>query len=129
MHIATVAVYVDNQEDAVRFWTEQVGFEVTAERNMGPQARWIEVAPPGAASALVLYPKAIMPDWSSRRTSVVFIVEDIEGTCRQLAANGVAFDKELADMPWGRFASFLDTEGNEFGLREEPLPHGRGVGR
>ena len=39
-------------------------------------ARWLEVAPPGAASALVLYPKAMMPDWETRRPSVVFEVED-----------------------------------------------------
>jgi lactoylglutathione lyase len=116
-HVSTVAVYVADQDEALRFWTEQVGFELRAERAMGG-ARWLEVAPPGAASALVLYPKAMMPDWETRRPSVVFEVDDIEGTCSRLAANGVSFEKQLTEMPWGKFASFVDTEGNEFGLRE-----------
>ena len=30
---------------------------------------------------------------------------------------GEAFAKELAQMPWGKFASFLDADGNEFGIR------------
>jgi predicted enzyme related to lactoylglutathione lyase len=116
-HVSTVAVYVIDQDEALRFWTGKVGFELRAERPMG-HARWLEVAPPGAASALVLYPKAMMPDWETRRPSVVFEVEDIEETCSRLAAAGVSFAKPLGDMPWGRFASFLDPEGNEFGLRE-----------
>jgi len=115
-HVATVAVYVADQDESLRFWTEQVGFELRAERSMG-NARWLEVAPPGAASALVLYPKAMMPDWETRRPSVVFAVDDIEATCSRLAGSGVSFAKPLAEMPWGEFASFVDPEGNEFGLR------------
>ncbi|WP_147260094.1 VOC family protein [Pseudonocardia hierapolitana] len=116
-HVSTVAVYVTDQDEALRFWTGKVGFELRAEWPMG-DARWLEVAPPGAASALVLHPKAMMPDWETRRPGVVFEVEDIEVTCSRLAAEGVSFAKPLTEMPWGRFASFLDTEGNEFGLRE-----------
>jgi lactoylglutathione lyase len=116
-HVSTVAVYVADQDEGLRFWTEKVGFELRAERPMG-DARWLEVAPPGAASALVLYPKAMMPDWETRRAGVVFEVEDIEATCSRLTANGVPFAVPLTEMAWGRFASFVDTEGNEFGLRE-----------
>jgi lactoylglutathione lyase len=116
-YVSTVAVYVADQDEGLRFWTEKVGFELRAERPMG-DARWLEVAPPGAASALVLYPKAMMPDWETRRAGVVFEVEDIEATCSRLTANGVAFAIPLTEMAWGRFASFVDTEGNEFGLRE-----------
>lgn len=115
-HIATVAVYVEDQDEVLRFWTEQVGFTLTQDRAMG-EARWLEVAPPGADSALVLYPKAIKPDWDTLKPSVVFAVDDIEATCERLVTNGVKFEKELAPLPWGMFASFLDTEGNEFGLR------------
>jgi lactoylglutathione lyase len=116
-HVSTVAVYVADQDEGLRFWTEKVGFELRAERPMGG-ARWLEVAPPGAESALVLYPKAMMPDWQTRRAGVVFEVQDIEATCARLAAAGVEFAKPLTAMAWGRFASFVDTEGNEFGLRE-----------
>jgi lactoylglutathione lyase len=43
-------------------------------------------------------------------------LDDVEATCERLAADGVTFHKELASLPWGRFASFRDTEGNEFGM-------------
>jgi predicted enzyme related to lactoylglutathione lyase len=49
---------------------------------------------------------------------VVFEVEDIEATCSRLAEGGVSFAKPFTEMRWGKFASFVDTEGNEFGLRE-----------
>jgi hypothetical protein len=54
--IATAAVYIEDQQSAVQFWTKQVGFEVRRERPMGPNARWIEVGPPGADSILAAYP-------------------------------------------------------------------------
>ena len=116
-HIGTVAVYVTDQDAALKFWTDQVGFELRTERAMTESARWLEVAPPGAGSALVLYPTALMNDWQARKPSVVFVVDDIEGTCDRLARNGVTFSQALVDMAWGKFAAFLDTEGNEFGLR------------
>jgi hypothetical protein len=36
-------------------------------------------------------------------------IGNIESTCARLAANGVKFVKELAEFPWGKFASFGDT--------------------
>ena len=116
-HVSTVTVYVEDQDEELRFWTDRVGFVLREKRDMGPRASWLEVAPPAADTALVLYPKAMMDDWDSRRPGVVFRTDDIEHTCKRLAANGVTFAKELADLPLGKFASFLDTEGNEFGLR------------
>ena len=77
-HIGTVAVYVADQGAALKFWTDQVGFELRSERAMTESARWLEVAPPGADSALVLYPTALMDDWQARKPSVVFVVDDIE---------------------------------------------------
>jgi catechol 2,3-dioxygenase-like lactoylglutathione lyase family enzyme len=46
MKIATVAVYVENQQDALRFWTEKVGFVVHRTQPMGPEASWIEAEIP-----------------------------------------------------------------------------------
>jgi predicted enzyme related to lactoylglutathione lyase len=52
-----------------------------------------------------------------KRGRVVFDTDDIENTCERLASNGVTFSQALVDMAWGKFAAFVDTEGNEFGLR------------
>jgi lactoylglutathione lyase len=115
--IATVAVYVEDQQKALSFWTEQVGFEVTANRPMGPNASWIEVAPKGAQTRLVIYPKAMMPNWNELKASIVFECENIMGTYEALKANGVDFLEEPQQMPWGTFVRFKDLDGNEFLLK------------
>lgn len=56
-NIATVAVYVEDQQKAKQFWTEKVGFKVTSEHQMAPNAFWLEVAPDNEKSRLVIYPK------------------------------------------------------------------------
>jgi lactoylglutathione lyase len=118
--IATAAVYVEDQKKALIFWTEQVGFEVQQEKPMGPDARWIEVGPAGAASCLVLYPRSMMEDWQQRKPSIVFECENLQQTFEEMRQRGVHFIQEPKAMPWGPFAMFEDTEGNQYGLRELP---------
>ncbi|MFQ5628164.1 MAG: VOC family protein [bacterium] len=116
--IATAAVYIDDQKKAVDFWTKQVGFVVHSEKEMTPEASWVEVGPEGAESCLVIYPKSMMKDWAERKPSIVFSCDDIEKTYNEMRKRGVEFTQEPKQMPWGMFAIFLDTEGNWFGLRE-----------
>jgi lactoylglutathione lyase len=116
--IATAAVYVEDQQRAVQFWTKQVGFEVHRENPMGrPGASWIEAGPAGAASWLVIYPKPMMPDWAERKPSIVFESENIRKTFEEMRDRGVQFTQEPKEMPWGPFAIFLDPDGNWYGLR------------
>ncbi|WP_093229124.1 VOC family protein [Thermoflavimicrobium dichotomicum] len=116
--IATVAVYVDNQEEALSFWRDKVGFEVRRNESMGPAGNWLEVAPSGAETCLVLYPKSVMPNWQEFKPSIVFICQDIQQTYEKLKANGVEFKEEPKKMRWGTFAIFKDPEGNEFVIKE-----------
>lgn len=58
--IATQAVYVTDQLLALKFWTEKLGFEKRTEIDMGNGSSWLEVAPPGAETCLVLYPRKLM---------------------------------------------------------------------
>ncbi len=118
-HIATAAVYVEDQEQSLDFWTKRVGFTLHRDEEMALDARWIEVGPEGARTHLVLYPKALMEDWEERRPSIVFQCEDIEGTVESLRANGVEVSDEIRDMRWSRYATFKDLDGNEFLLKGE----------
>ena len=117
--IATAAVYVEDQEKSIQFWGEQVGFEKCRDLPMGSEARWIEMAPPGADSCIVIYPKSMMDDWAERKPSIVFECDNIKETHKAMAGQGVRFSQEPKEMPWGHFAIFLDPEGNWYGLREE----------
>ncbi|MCM3668552.1 VOC family protein [Mesobacillus maritimus] len=116
--IATVAVYVEDQQKAKTFWSEKVGFEVIAEHPMGPNAYWLEVAPKGAESHLVIYPKAMMQGSETKQASIVFECEDVQTTYESLKANGVKFQGEPQKMQWGTFVQFEDEDGNEFLLKQ-----------
>jgi uncharacterized DUF497 family protein len=109
---------VSFEHKALAFWIEQVGFVMHREKSMGPDARWIEVGPPGAAACLVLYPKSMMADWKERKPSIVFECQNLQQTFDEMRQRGVRFTQEPQQMPWGPFAIFEDTEGNWHGLRE-----------
>ena len=115
--IATVTVYVDNQEESEKFWVEKIGFEIQKKFPMGPMAYWVELAPPGAVSCITLYPKSMMQDWNQIRVGVVFQTDDIKKTYAELKAKGVDID-EPKELGFGIFTAFRDIDGNEFGLRE-----------
>lgn len=116
--IATVAVYVENQEKAKTFWSEKVGFEVVANYPMGPNAFWLEVAPAGADSHLVIYPKAMMKDSENMKASIVFQCDHIQSTYEKMKANGVEFLGEPQEMQWGAFVQFKDEDNNVFLLKQ-----------
>ena len=117
--LRTQAVYVEDQEKALGFYRDVVGFEVRRDVSMGAMGRWIEVAPKGAETCLVLYPKAAMPDWEKRSPSLVFACDDTFRTCEQLVQRGVKLVKEPQKMGWANFASFADPDGNEIGLTDQ----------
>ncbi|RUQ27857.1 VOC family protein [Peribacillus cavernae] len=115
--IATVAVYVEDQQKAKEFWTNKVGFEIKAEHQMTPNANWLEVGPEGAESHLVIYPKSMMQGHENMKASIVFMCDDIMGTYEKLKANGVELAGEPNKMQWGTFVQFRDEDGNEFLLK------------
>ncbi|EST53261.1 hypothetical protein T458_20645 [Brevibacillus panacihumi W25] len=115
--IATVAVYVEDQQKAKRFWTEKVGFEVIADHPMGPHAHWLEVATKGAQTRLVIYPKSMMQGSENMKASIVFACDDCLGTYETMKTRGVEFLGEPNQMQWGTFVQFKDEDGNTFLLK------------
>ena len=117
--IATVAVYVENQRESVRFWTEKVGLSVMRSHPVGLDLNWIELRHDGPGACLALFPRSMMPDWAERKPSLVFECEDVQKKFEELSALGVNFTQPPQQMPWGPFAIFSDNEGNLFGLRQK----------
>lgn len=114
--IKTVGVYVDNQQRAVEFYTQKLGFEVRRNEPMGPDSHWIEVAPKGGQSCIVVYPKTMMPEWQRMKPTIVFACSDLEATYNKLSAHGVEFSEKPMKTSWGGYAKFMDPDGNEFVL-------------
>jgi len=113
-HIKTVAVYVTDQKRSLEFYTNKLGFEVRRNEHMGPNASWIELAPPGAQTCLAIYPRAMMKNWQELKPSVVFNCDDAHVTCEALAVQGVQITDQPKKMVWGTYAKFADPDGNEF---------------
>ena len=116
-HIATVAVYVAEQEKAEQFWIQKVGFELKRKEPMGPKAFWLEVGPKNQSTNLVIYPKSMMANWAELKSSIVFNCDHFEATYERLKGNGVEFLEAPKKMQWGTYAQFRDPDGNVFLLK------------
>jgi catechol 2,3-dioxygenase-like lactoylglutathione lyase family enzyme len=120
--VRLTAVTVSEQDRAVDFYVNQLGFALQADHTMDDGNRWIEVVPPGAETALTLHTPA--PEHSSAaggRTDVVFATDDMEATHQELAAKGVNFVQAPQRHIWGdMMAIFADPDGNTFLLVDRP---------
>jgi len=116
--VRTVGVNVGDQDRAVEFYVSTLGFELRSDEPMGPPGspRWIEVAPPGAETALVLFTPPGNEAQIRTFTGYVLAYPDLAATHRALTAAGVTFTDEPTEQPWGRWAQFQDPDGNGFGL-------------
>lgn len=120
--IGKITLYVDNQEKALVFWTEKMGFTKTFDQEIGPGFRWIEVAPKdNEETTLILYSKEVMKQVDSAmlvHPAMLFSTKDIETTFQELKNNDVKVD-EMQQMPYGIMFSFYDQDGNTFLIRED----------
>jgi lactoylglutathione lyase len=118
-NIATVGVYVRDQDVAVDFYVNKLGFELRADRPAGPY-RWIEVAPAGSHSTIVLGTPAFETGSEQKVggfTDIQLETDDIAATHARLVKNGVKFSAPPKLMHWGSWHSQLvDPDGNEFFL-------------
>ena len=112
----TVGVYVSDQDRALGFYVNALGFEKRRDDPMGSEAGWIEVAPAGAETVLVLYTPPGLEDRIGTFGGVIFECDDIRSTYEELRDRGVEFTEEPSEQLWGIWAQFKDVDGNEFGL-------------
>lgn len=125
---STIGIFVSDQDRALQFYTETLGFELRQDIPMGPEARWIEVAPPGAETPFVLYTPPGMEDQIGGWSPVVMHCDDLGATHAELAERGVRFTQDPKEETWGMWAQFVDPDGNEFGLYEDPPREGGAAG-
>src|SRR5215208_7266207 len=119
--ISQVTVPVDDEERALSFWTEVIGFEVRTDAPYGEGGRWVEVAPPDGTPLLVLSPRREgegrpqVPD-EVPHSPVFFTCADIGQTYRELSERGVEFPTPPTKMDFGWWALFEDDEGTRYAL-------------
>ncbi|MER7979970.1 VOC family protein [Streptomyces sp. NPDC095817] len=105
-----VTLPVADQDRALRFYRDVLGFEVTADLEM-PPGRWLQVAPAGAQTVFTLSGPGMGGFTPGGSRGIMLVTTDVDADCARLAAAGVAVEGP-DDLPWGRMASFRDPDGN-----------------
>src|SRR5690348_18276686 len=114
--ISIASIPVRNQDSALKFYTEKLGFKVLTDQPFTPKQRWIELAIPGAESGLSLF----TPEGHENRIGtfqpISFWCDDVFQTAEVLKERGVKFFQDPKKESWGCSAIFEDPEGNKFVL-------------
>jgi len=120
-----MTIWVRNQEEAVKFYTEKLGFEKRADNEFWGGRRWITVAPKGQHELEILLEPV---DWfgeEARKKSEsvignqpigVFETDDCRKTYAELVSRGVPSIFPPQQQMWGIEARLADLYGNQFSL-------------
>ena len=112
-HIKFAELPVTDQDRAVRFYSERVGLKVFRDSPYRDGQRWIELEVPGAATRILLAPRA--NEELRDVPSLILTADDVAGAFRTLRSRGVVFSAEPTEAPWAPgevYALFLDSENN-----------------
>lgn len=123
--IVMISLPVSDQERAKSFYTDKLGFKITADYIMGNAEageragnRWITLAPPGGGASITL--TTWFEDLPPGVMKMSFSTSDVEKTYRELKAKGVKPNNEISDAPWGKWFSIDDPDGNNWLIVQTP---------
>jgi catechol 2,3-dioxygenase-like lactoylglutathione lyase family enzyme len=120
--IAYVHVYVSDQDRALDFYTNVLGFKLGYD-NPAPdgESRFLTVGLPGQDLQLVLWPGTpgeAQPLESHIPGAYTIDTGNFQKAYQTLKSRGVQFETEVMEYPWGDLAIFRDPDGNRLQLRE-----------
>jgi catechol 2,3-dioxygenase-like lactoylglutathione lyase family enzyme len=129
--VANAQIWVHDQDEALDFWTNKVGFEVRQDITMEELGgfRWLSVGAPGQDISITLMaiPGPPVLDEDSKKQveelmakgwagTVFLTADDVQAAYEELKANGVEFTEAPAEQPYGIDSEFRDPSGNKFRL-------------
>ena len=132
--VSTVQLWVHDQDEALKFWTQKVGFELRADVSLPEIAgfRWLTVGPvgqPDVAVVLMAIPgEPVMDNATAEQVravmakgfagTVFLTTDDIHVTYEELRKRGVEFVEDPEDRPYGIDSAFRDPSGNSIRLTQ-----------
>jgi catechol 2,3-dioxygenase-like lactoylglutathione lyase family enzyme len=125
-------ILVNNQNDALEFYRDKLGFKVHTDAMVGEDFRWLTLCTEDDPSFEIILmepkPGMLMDEETSNQLRAimnkgvlgagVFNTDDCRGTYQELKAKGVDFAQEPAERPYGIEAVFRDNSGNWFSLTQ-----------
>lgn len=122
MFIKSVSIPVTDQDRALKFYTEKLGFALKVDTPCpGMNQRWIELVKPGTEIELVLFTSPGFEDMIGKGMNIMYSTDDVQGTYDTLKAKGVEFLAPPQKEFWGTFVMMKDSEGNIFCVGEETV--------
>ena len=116
-HVTLVNLPVRDQQRSVDFFVDKLGFEKRTDADYGPGARWIEVAPPGSRTGVVLMPSDDEAAFAADPVGVLFGCDDASATAARLRAAGVEVT-DPATEHWGTFILVTEPDGRKICVTE-----------
>jgi uncharacterized glyoxalase superfamily protein PhnB len=134
IRIANAQMWVHDQDAALEFYTNKLGFEVRSDVTVPELGnfRWLSVSPPGqedvAITLMAIPGPPVMDDATAAQVrdlmakgfagTVFFTTDDIQASYEQLSARGVEFVEKPEERPYGIDSGFRDPSGNSFRLTQ-----------
>ncbi|MCC9021557.1 VOC family protein [Bacillus nakamurai] len=121
--VGQIMLYVNNQDEALQFWTEKAGFSVVSEEDNGQGFRWIEIAPAKESeTSIILHDKEFIakmrPELNLNTPSIMFFSENLDKLYKDFSDKDITVG-EIVNMPSGRVFNFADHEKNYFAVMEK----------
>ena len=117
--IKFVSIPVADQNRALDFYTEKLGFTIITDQPFDEKQRWIELRIPKAETRVVLF----TPEGEEKRIgsmmNMSYACDDIDKTYAELKKRGVQFESVPSKEPLGTYAMFKDSEDNRFVLSSD----------
>jgi predicted enzyme related to lactoylglutathione lyase len=120
--LALTALVVRDYDEAIGFYVQALGFDLTSDRDMGGGKRWVVVTPPGSQGGLLLA-KAASPEQAARigdqtggRVGFFLHTDDFDRDHARMSAAGVKFLEAPRREPYATVAVFEDLYGNRWDL-------------
>jgi catechol 2,3-dioxygenase-like lactoylglutathione lyase family enzyme len=112
--IGTVVVPVSDQDRAIEFYVDKLGFEKRTDVPFGDGYRWVEVAPADAATTIAIVPPPPGKPTGNVETGIGLETDDIDADHADLKNRGVDVDAEVSRMgdPVPPLFWFRDPDGN-----------------
>ena len=121
-YLGLVALLVRDYDEAIRFFTEALGFTLREDLDQGGGKRWVVVDPPGGQTG-VLLARAVGPAQEARigdqhggRVGFFLNVDDFAEAHERMTRAGVHFEEEPRKEVYGTVAVFRDLYGNRWDL-------------
>jgi len=112
--IKFISIPITDQNRALDFYTEKLGFTIITDQPFDEKQRWIELRVPKAETRVVLFTAEGEEKRVGTMMNMSYECDDIDKTYEELKARGVEFEGAPEKQPWGTYAIFKDSEGNRF---------------